>query len=70
MGSVATHDLYYKNPDTGILLNTGFCLLVAVPLFTAFCLLRRRIFRLYDANLVSRNRYCVAGCGVVLTAAV
>lgn len=50
-------DRLYKYPDVGIMVNLGFCLVVSVPLFAAFCFLRKRIFRIYDANLANRNRY-------------
>lgn len=52
-----TEDRFYEHPDLGILVNLGFCLVIGVPLFGAFCFLRKRIFRLYDANLVYRDRY-------------
>jgi hypothetical protein len=49
-------DRFYEHPDLGILVNLGFCLVIGLPLFGAFCFLRKRIFRLYDANLVYRDR--------------
>jgi len=49
-------DPFWEQPDMGILVNLGFCLVIGLPLFGAFCFLRKRIFRLYDANLVYRDR--------------
>lgn len=47
----------YNQPDTEILLNLKVCAVISIPMFLAYCFLRRRMFRVYDANLVNRNRY-------------
>lgn len=45
-----------NKPDTAILLNLQFCLVISIPLFIIFCLVRNHIFRVYDANLQNNNR--------------
>lgn len=47
---------YHDQPDKAILFNMQFCLLVSIPLFIVLCLVRKHIFRVYDANLLKPNR--------------